>query len=388
MNMIPNGNNLNNYNNQIKIQLTNDNKCIIHTISESPIKSQNNIIKEDISLNDMSLSKSNSIIKNNSHNSSKKIKTDLMNNNATKNIFSDFDSNSNLLISFSNISEVTKLNNNDCSMTRINSNKNNSILINKDKYFSLNISNNNSNIPSSQMKIKAGDKNVTINNINNYNIANNDGNSVISNNNFFISNDKRKILILNNDNTDTIKTPSKANSYFKSNKSDISNKMKRNNNNSKNINKQLINSFNKNDLSEMSVGTINLNIDDKSENYDKVNLVYSDKKSFNQSNNLNSSPINKIDSNNISPAQIIKNSNNKLDKHNIKYFKNCIVQKNENINIIQTNSQNNKKNDDMCKEIDFNNNNINHINNDNLVPNHCANFFLMVSIKMAIILMD
>ena len=388
MNMIPNGNNLNNYNNQIKIQLTNDNKCIIHTISESPIKSQNTIIKEDISLNDMSLSKSNSIIKNNSHNSSKKIKSDLVNNNATKNIFSDFDSNSNLLISFSNISEVTKLNNNDCSMTRINSNKNNSILINKDKYFSLNISNNNSNIPSSQMKIKAGDKNVTINNINNYNIANNDGNSVISNNNFFISNDKRKILILNNDNTDTIKTPSKANSYFKSNKSDISNKMKRNNNNSKNINKQLINSFNKNDLSEMSVGTINLNIDDKSENYDKVNLVYSDKKSFNQSNNLNSSPSIKIDSNNISPAQIIKNSNNKLDKHNIKYFKNCIVQKNENINIIQTNSQNNKKNDDICKEIDFNNNNINHINNDNLVPNHCANFFLMVSIKMAIILMD
>ena len=158
MNMIPNGNNLNNYNNLIKIQLTNDNKCIIHTISESPIKSQNTIIKEDISLNDMSLSKSNSIIKNNSHNSSKKIKSDLVNNNATKNMFSDFDSNSNLLISFSNISEVAKVNNNDCSMTRINSNKNNSILINKDKYFSLNISNNNSNIPSSQMKIKTGDK--------------------------------------------------------------------------------------------------------------------------------------------------------------------------------------------------------------------------------------
>ena len=377
MNMIPNGNNLNNYNNQIKIQLTNDNKCIIHTISESPIKSQNTIIKEDISFNDMSLSKSNSIIKNNSHNSSKKIKSDLVNNNATKNMFSDFDSNSNLLISFSNISEVAKVNNNDCSMTRINSNKNNSILINKDKYFSLNISNNNSNIPSSQMKIKTGDKNVTINNINNYNIANSDGNSVISNNNFFISNDKRKILILNNNNTDTIKTPSKANNYFSNNKSDISNKMKRNNNYSKIINKQLINSFNKNDMSEMSVGTINLNIDDKSENYDKVNLVYSDKKSFNQSNNLNSSPSIKIASNNISPTQTIKNSNNKADSNNIKYFKNCIVQKNENINIIQNNSQNCKKNDDISKEIEQNNDNINHIYNENLVPNHCANFFFV-----------
>ena len=361
--------------NQIKIQLTNDNKCIIHTISESPIKSQNTIIKEDISLNDMSLSKSNSIIKNNSHNSSKKIKSDLVNNNATKNIFSDFNSNSNLLISFSNISEVTKLNNNDCSMTRINSNKTNSILINKDKYFSLNLSNNNSNIPSSQMKIKTGDKNVTINNINNYNIANSDGNSVISNNNFFINNDNRKILILNNDNTDSITTPSKVNIYFRNNKSDISSKIKRNNNNSKSINKQLINSFNKNDISEMSIGTINLNIDDKSENYDKVNLVYSDKKSFNQSNNLNSSSSINIASNNNSPSQTIKNSNNKVDNNNIRYFKNCMVQKNENISIIQTNSQNNKNNDDISKEKEINNNNINHINNENLVPNHCANFF-------------
>ena len=35
MNLIPNANNINNYNNQIKIQLTNDNKCIIQTLSES-----------------------------------------------------------------------------------------------------------------------------------------------------------------------------------------------------------------------------------------------------------------------------------------------------------------------------------------------------------------
>ena len=36
------------------------------------------------------------------------------------------------------------------------------------------------------MQITTGDKNVTINNINNYNIANSDGNSIISNNNFFL----------------------------------------------------------------------------------------------------------------------------------------------------------------------------------------------------------
>ena len=45
--MIPNANNINNYNNQIKIQLTNDNKCIIQTLSESQIKSQNTNLKEE-----------------------------------------------------------------------------------------------------------------------------------------------------------------------------------------------------------------------------------------------------------------------------------------------------------------------------------------------------
>ena len=129
-------------------------------------------------------------------------------------------------------------------MTRINLNKNNSIWMNKDKYFSLNISNNNSNIPSSQMKIKTGDEYVTINNINNYNITNSNRNSVISNNNFFISNDKRKILIHNNDKIETIKKPYKANSNFINNKADLSSKIKINSNITK-INKQLINSFKK-----------------------------------------------------------------------------------------------------------------------------------------------
>ena len=125
--MIPNCNNLNNYNNQIKIQLTNDNKCIIHTLSESPIKSQNTIIKDDYSINeDMSLSKSNSIIKNNPHIDKNKILSNSNNKNNNINIFNDLGDNSNLLISFSNISEVTKVNN-EYSLTKINSYKNNSL---------------------------------------------------------------------------------------------------------------------------------------------------------------------------------------------------------------------------------------------------------------------
>ena len=47
--MIPNIKNAYNFNNPIQIQLTNDNKCIVHNIIESPIKSQNTIIKDDYS---------------------------------------------------------------------------------------------------------------------------------------------------------------------------------------------------------------------------------------------------------------------------------------------------------------------------------------------------
>ena len=127
--MIPNSNNINN-NNQIKIQLTNDDKCIIQTISESPFKSQNTIIKDNFSLNeDMSLSKSNSIINNNSK-LKQKISNSNLNNNNT--IFNDLENSSKILLSFSNISDVTKFNN-DLSMTRRNSYKDSSIIINKEK---------------------------------------------------------------------------------------------------------------------------------------------------------------------------------------------------------------------------------------------------------------
>ena len=369
MNMIPIGSNMNNYNNQIKIKLTNDNKCIIQTLSESPIKSQNTIIKDELLLNDdMSLSKSNSIINNNSK--TKKISTS-SNKNNNINIFNDIDNNSNLLISFSNISEVGKINN-DLSINKINSYKNNSILMNKDNIS--NINNNNygggNSFLSNQMQIMTGDKNVTINNINNYNFANSDGNSVISNNNFFISNEKNSRISINNDNiNNTNKTPLKnniLNNIITSNK-------KKTNNNTKSINRQLINSFNKYDLSEISLGIINLNIDDNSENYDKVNMVYSDKKSFNTSNNLNSTTSLKNPSNNISPRlgnnNIVNNKSN-----NIKFFKNCIIQKSENINIIQSNPQKNNKSTNKKDELNRNIDKKTNIINRNIVPNHCANF--------------
>ena len=362
--MIPNCNNLNNYNNQIKIQLTNDNKCIIHTLSESPIKSQNTIIKDDYSINeDMSLSKSNSIIKNNPRIDKNKILSNSNNKNNNINILNDLGDNSNLLISFSNISEVTKVNN-EYSLTKINSYKNNSLLMNKD----LVLNNNNiagNSFLSNQMQILTGDKNVTINNINNYNIANSDGNSIISNNNFFISNEKNNKYNFNNDINSTIKTPSKIYNSSNINKIDSTNNKRTNNNDSKSINKQLINSFNRNDFSEL----VNLNIDDKSENYDKVNIVNSDKKSFNTSNNLNSTTSIKICSDNVSPKQNKKIFNNKVN--NLKYFKNCVIQKNEVINIIQTIEQTNKTNNDSNKIDKLNNNNI---NNKNIIPKHCANF--------------
>ena len=340
--MIPNANIMNNFNNQIKIQLTTDNKCLIQALSESPIKSQsqNTIQKEEFSINDdMSLSKSNNSLNNdynnnNSHNASKPI---ILNSNK-KNSNNDFDSNSNLLISFSNISELTKNNNNDYSMTRINSNKNNSIIMNKEKDFVKNI-NSNSNI--------TGDKNLTINNIENLK-----GNSF---NNFLIN----KI--------DNIKTPLR--NINQNNK--IVNKNKTSNK-KKEISKKLLNQFNKNDLSEISCGNINLNLnaEDKSENYDKVNFVYSDKKSDENSVKLNNNKNININSDKCDNNYKISSLNK---KENVKCFKNCTVQKNEDINIIQINTQKERtteSNQDSVKK-----------NQENIIPNHCANFSFSGIIK-------
>ena len=330
--MIPNVNNINNFNNQIKIQLTTDNKCLIQAISESPIKSQNTILKEDFSINDdMSLSKSNNSLynNNNNNNNSPDESKPIISNSNKNNSHNDFDNNSNLLISFSNISEITKNNNNDYSMTRMNSYKNNSIIMNKDKDFVKNI-NNNINC----------DKNLTIHNIENF-----VGNSTFSNNNF---------LINNNNN---IKTPLR--NINQNNK--ISNKNKTSNK-KKIVNKKLLNVFNKNDLSEScGIINLNLNVDDKSENYDKVNLVYSDKKSDDNSIKLNNQNNNKeINSNN---NDIQFNSSNKIEKiDNIKCFKNCTVQKNIDINIIQKGT-NLETNQDIITK-----------NQEKMVPNHCAKF--------------
>ena len=347
--MIPNVNNITNFNNQIQIQLTTDNKCLIQALSESPIKSQNTIQKDDFSINDdMSLSKSNNSIDNNNiNNNSPNASKPIILNSNKKNSNNDCDSNSNLLISFSNISEMTKINNNDNSLMRVNSNKNNSIIMNKEKDFVKNI---NSEI--------ACDKNLTINNI-----ANFEGNSIISNNNFLISNDQNK-------NIDNIKTPLRNINQ----NNNITNKNK--NSNKKKVNsKKLLNQFNKNDLSEISCGMINLNlnnVDDKSENYDKVNFVYSDKKSDENSLKLNNNSNKNIIGN--------KNKNNKNDKNafsnkkeNIKCFKNCMVQKNEDINIIQIKTNKEKtieSHQDSIKK-----------NQDKIIPNHCTNFSFCGMIK-------
>ena len=42
----------NNNNNKIKIQLTNDDKCIIQNVSESSFKSQNSLLKYNFSINE------------------------------------------------------------------------------------------------------------------------------------------------------------------------------------------------------------------------------------------------------------------------------------------------------------------------------------------------
>ena len=117
-----------NYKQKIKIQLTNDNRCIIQSTLETPNKSvYNTINKREPSMNAinytdndndndlMSLSKSLNSISNVS-----KTNNDI-NQNVNKNIDNnenncDNDVNSNLVISFSNISELTKINNNDNSI--------------------------------------------------------------------------------------------------------------------------------------------------------------------------------------------------------------------------------------------------------------------------------
>ena len=326
--MIPYGSCMNNYNNQIQIKLTNDNKCIIQNLSESPIKFQNTNKKEDCSINDdMSLSKSNSMINAHSHNSSKKININSINE---KNQIIDFNdlNNSNLLISFSNISEVGK--NNDTSLFRINSFKNEPQAQNQEQN-SKSIINLNNNDLSERMQITLGDKNLTINNIYNYNI-NSEANSILSNKNIFVSNEKDgKINISsNNDVNDGISAISmNLSSKTKEKNADFREK----------INKQLINLFNKND-----VNNSRLNNDDKNESIDRVKIIESNKK---RTKNIQVGDIKVFDLDKKEPIDM-------------KLFKNCIVQKNEDINIIQKMKVSSKKEEK---------------NNNLIIPNHCTNFY-------------
>jgi hypothetical protein len=122
--MIPNANNINNFNNQIKIQLTTDNKCLIQALSESPIKSQNTIQKDDFSINDdMSLSKSN----NSSYNNNIKKLINIFNFNRRKEAF--FNSKNekafNQMLSEINNLKKSKLNNNNDLCPTFRSLKNN-----------------------------------------------------------------------------------------------------------------------------------------------------------------------------------------------------------------------------------------------------------------------
>ena len=151
--MIPSNRNLPNenlYKQKIKIQLTNDNRCIIKSSTDTPNKSQNNttINKSELSINYMdyndndlmSLSKSVNSTSNNQKTTNNNIENDSSkkNNNKDNNNNNNFDDdgNSNLLISFSNISEFTKINNNDNSIFGVESNKKksqNKINIEKEK---------------------------------------------------------------------------------------------------------------------------------------------------------------------------------------------------------------------------------------------------------------
>ena len=126
MSIIPNINS-NNYNQKIKIQITNNNECIIKTLDDESInkidtKNNNSITNNSFYYNNnndfMNLSKS---VSSSIFNQNSKINNPESNRN-----HNEKESISNLLISFSSISEISKTNNNDNV-----SKTNNNILSNK-----------------------------------------------------------------------------------------------------------------------------------------------------------------------------------------------------------------------------------------------------------------
>ena len=321
MSIIPNINS-NNYNQKIKIQITNNNECIIKTLDDESInkidtKNNNSITNNSFYYNNnndfMNLSKS---VSSSIFNQNSKINNPESNRN-----HNEKESISNLLISFSSISEISKTNNNDNV-----SKTNNNILSNKK------IKNKKLEIPPCSTPTNKNKDNSRMkndqNNVNKCNL-----NSLFSD---FDKENSKSITKL-----DQISIEEKTNNDFVS--------------------------FNNNDLNEISIGAISLNVNDKSENYDKVNIIgNSENKNFNTSNNLNSTIT--ANKNNVSSSKkhLSKNSEENTEKStrnknsNGKIFKNCIIENIENLNIIQKNN----------KSIKYHKYNM----PEQIEPKHCVNF--------------
>ena len=324
--MIPSSNNFINenlYNQKIKIQLTNDNRCIIQSTLETPNKSQQNTInKSEKSININYTDNDNTKINFNDNNkSNKKI------SNNENNI--DYDGNSNLLISFSNISELTKLNNDNSIFGRMEDS--------------------NKKIPPSKQ-----------NESDTSSILNHPMSNIFDNSKIY-DNNKEKI---------DINTKNKSINMGLFNKSEYSNdkfnlvssSKKSNNANSNilkrensNLTRQLLDSSNINNMSDIS-DIVNWNINNKSiiSNKDK------DKKQNKNNDNLDKINIIEHKDNNEKKENNANENKKLINKKVFKYIKT------ENTNNIQINNIN-----DIIKEKEKNENNL---NKEKIIPNHCTNF--------------
>ena len=344
--MIPTSKNLpneNSYQQKIKIQLTNDNRCIIQSTLDSPNKSHRNTInKSEPSINGINytdnfndndlLSLSKSINSNRNTTKPNNFDCDIINNNnsAKKNNI-DNDGNSNLLISFSNISELTKFNNNENSVFGAGVDSRNTPCKKGENEVSsslnpsfCNIFENSNLKENNKEKIDINNKNMSINM------------GLYNNNKSEYSNDK---LITNNGNS-----------------SNIANKII-NNDNISNLSKQLMDSFNKNNVSDVS-DIVNWNLNSKS-----IMSLLSNKetsKKIIMDNNLEHIDIKDNLNINNKKKDINKNIVNKKIFKNIKTEKTNIIQIKNNIK--NSNTQKNKEKED------------NNTNKENIVPNHCTNF--------------
>ena len=327
--MIPNSSNFQNanYKQNIKIQLTNDNRCIIQSTLETPNKSPENIInKSEPSLNAinytdndndndfMSLSKSLNSISNvikpnidNNQNEKKKV------NNKQNNI--DNDGNSNLLISFSNISELAKINNNDnsifgagCESIKKNTPKKkifeddaSSSILNPQflNYFD------NSNFKYNKENIDINNKNMSI--------------YMGIGNKSEYSNDRMNLVSSSKKSNNTNTNINMFNNLYTDNS---------------NVSRQLLDSFNKNNISEIS-DIVNWNINNKSILSNKENNKDKDKDILTTNINNILDNINIKDNSNIyknqekSKKEEIKDDKGNKDNESNKVNKDINIKKQE-----------------------------------------------------------